>query len=167
MHNDLTRSGERPERRQRRKDKLQANRNMTEAVKEGDKEYIKQLKAFAGLLADLIATGEQLIDVAVQSTIRDMSKEEKRKLFALGRPSQEDTGKFYCFRLSVFEGDPVQDFDSAVEAARNEMQDAGISEETLQEVKLRVVGCFIEVTGEEEVIAELETLHKHFPGRNW
>ncbi|TKJ35807.1 MAG: hypothetical protein CEE38_14480 [Planctomycetes bacterium B3_Pla] len=167
MGNDSAQNRERPESRQRRKDKLQAIRNMTEAVKEGDKEYVKQLRAFAGLLADLNRTGERLIDVAIQSIMRDMSNAGKQGLFPLGRPCREETGKFYFFRLPVVEGDPVQDFASAVEAARNAMRDAGLSEEMLQKVDVRVVGCFIVVAGAEEVIAELEILHEQFPTVLW
>ena len=98
---------------------------------------------------------------------KDKSNAKRESLISLGRPSREETGKFYFFRLPVVERDPVRDFASAVEAARKAMRDGGISEEMLQKVDVRVVGCFIGVAGAEEVIAELQRLHEQFPAVLW
>jgi len=83
------------------------------------------------------------------------------RLFLLGHACSP--GKSYMFRLPISEDGPfVGDFVTAVKAVRNELHDAGVSRETIQKVELRIGGLFIEIKGEEEVIAEIERIHKKF-----
>lgn len=90
-----------------------------------------------------------------------MSKEQKRKLFSLGRACSP--GKSYMFRLPISEDEPfVGDFVSAVEAVRGELRDAGISAEMMRKVELRISGLLIEIKGDEEMVARLEKIHKEF-----
>ncbi len=89
-----------------------------------------------------------------------MSKDQKRKLFSLGCGCLP--GKSYMFRLPITEDDFVRDFPTAIEAVRGELEDAGVSKETMQGVKLRISGIFIEIKGEEELLAEIERSHKRF-----
>lgn len=86
--------------------------------------------------------------------------QEKRSLFSLGHACSP--GKTYMFRLPVAEDNFVRDFDTATEAVRKELQDAGVSREMMQSVELRISGLFIEIEGEEQVIGELERIHKKF-----
>jgi len=70
MDNDLEQSGERPESRKRREDKLKSIRDTTAAIiKDHDDKYVKRLGILADLLNDLNTTGERLIELAIE--IRD------------------------------------------------------------------------------------------------
>jgi len=90
-----------------------------------------------------------------------MSEKQKRKLFSLGHTCSPR--KSYMFRLPMSENEGfVGDFVTAVETVRGELQDAGVSREMMEKVELRISGLFIEIKGEEEVIAELERIHKKF-----
>ena len=89
-----------------------------------------------------------------------MSEEEKQKLSWLGRGCSP--GKSYMLRLPITEDDFVRDFPTAIEAVRGELEDAGVSKKTMQGVELRISGIFIEIKGEEELLAEIERSHKRF-----
>ena len=96
-----------------------------------------------------------------------MSKEQRRELFSLGLAPRVDDArheaKSYMFRFSIIEDEGfVRDFPTAIEAVRGELEDAGISEETMQSVKLRISGLFIEIKGEKKVLADIEAQRKQF-----
>ncbi len=94
-----------------------------------------------------------------------MSKDQKRKLFSLGRGCSP--AKSYMFRLLISEDEGfVRDFPTAIEAVRGELEDVGVSKKTMQGVKLRLSGIYIEIEGEEELLAEIERLHKRFWKKN-
>ena len=86
--------------------------------------------------------------------------QEKQNLFLMGHGVDE--GKTYMFRLRVAEDNFIRDFDTAAEAVRNELEDAGVSREMIRAVELRIGGLFIEIKGEAKVVARIERLHKQF-----
>lgn len=63
-------NGERPESRQRRENKLQSIRYIRKVIKDGNEKYVEQLNVLADLLSDLNATGNRLVELAIQ--IRDL-----------------------------------------------------------------------------------------------
>lgn len=81
----------------------------------------------------------------------------QRSLFVLGHI---DKRKTYLFRLSIRRNDLVGTFDRAVKRVRSNLVDIGISAAVLQDIEIRISGCFIEIIGKEESIAEVERLHK-------
>ncbi len=96
-----------------------------------------------------------------------MDGKKRQKLISLGLAPQVDDApqeaKSYMFRFPVTEDDEfVRDFPTAIEAVRGELEDAGVSEETMQSVKLRISGLFIEITGEKKVLIDIEARHKQF-----
>jgi len=86
--------------------------------------------------------------------------QEKQNLFRIGHGVDEE--KTYMFRLRVAEDNFIRDFDTAIEAVRNELEDAGVSRDTIRAVEVRIGGLFIEIKGEREIVAEIEREHKRF-----
>lgn len=63
-------NGEHPESRQRRENKLQSIRDIRKVIKDGNEKYVERLNILADLLTDLNATGNRLVELAIQ--IRDI-----------------------------------------------------------------------------------------------
>jgi len=89
---------------------------------------------------------------------------QRRKLFVIGHFHK---GRTYLFRLPIRRDNFVGTFEEAVTLTRLELANAGVPEDVLESVQIRISGCFIEVTGSEELIAEIERLHTAFLTRRY